>query len=437
MLLETTINLIIFTILIILTAFFVATEFAIVKVRHSRLNQLVNEGKPGALSASKVVNHLDEYLSACQLGITITALGIGMVGEKTFEFILHPMFEMMGIPTDLIHIFTLVTAFIIATFLHVVVGELAPKTIAIQKAEAVTLAFSKPIMFFYRILYPFIWLLNGSARLLLKAIGIEPVGEHELTHTEEELRMLLADSYQSGEINIDELKVINNAFEFDDKVAREVMTPRNEIVAFDINANIVEVIEMIQHERYTRYPVYEIDKDNIVGYVHIKDFIDLTLQDIHFVQKKQLKDYIHPVMRETETVALTKLLHKMKVNHVHLAILMDEYGGTSGLVTIEDIIEELVGEIRDEFDADEKEKIIKIDDSHFKMHSSVLISDVEKLLNVHFQVDNVDTIGGWILSFISEDKDEIYHDNYLFKIIKRDGNHIEEIEVFKSIKPIE
>ncbi|QYA41799.1 hemolysin family protein [Macrococcoides bohemicum] len=434
---ETTINLIIFTILIILTAFFVATEFAIVKVRHSRLNQLVNEGKPGALSASKVVNHLDEYLSACQLGITITALGIGMVGEKTFEFILHPMFEMIGIPTDLIHIFTLVAAFIIATFLHVVVGELAPKTIAIQKAEAVTLAFSKPIMFFYRILYPFIWLLNGSARLLLKVIGIKPVGEHELTHTEEELRMLLADSYQSGEININELKVINNAFEFDDKVAREVMTPRNEIIAIDINDNIFDVIEMIQHERYTRYPVYEIDKDNIVGYVHIKDFIDLTLQDIKIIQEKQLTDYIHPVMREIETVALTKLLHKMKANRVHLAILMDEYGGTSGLVTIEDIIEELVGEIRDEFDADEKEKIIRMDDNHYKMHSSVLISDAEKLLGVQFDVDNVDTIGGWMLSFISENKDEIYHDNYLFKIIKRDGNHIEEIEVFKSDEPIE
>ncbi|QRN50385.1 hemolysin family protein [Macrococcoides bohemicum] len=434
---ETTINLIIFTILIILTAFFVATEFAIIKVRHSRLNQLVNEGKPGALSASKVVNHLDEYLSACQLGITITALGIGMVGEKTFEFILHPMFEMIGIPTDLIHIFTLVAAFIIATFLHVVVGELAPKTIAIQKAEAVTLAFSKPIMFFYRILYPFIWLLNGSARLLLKVIGIKPVGEHELTHTEEELRMLLADSYQSGEININELKVINNAFEFDDKVAREVMTPRNEIIAIDINDNIIDVIEMIQHERYTRYPVYEIDKDNIVGYVHIKDFIDLTLQDIKIIQEKQLTDYIHPVMREIETVALTKLLHKMKANRVHLAILMDEYGGTSGLVTIEDIIEELVGEIRDEFDADEKEKIIRMDDNHYKMHSSVLISDAEKLLGVQFDVDNVDTIGGWMLSFISENKDEIYHDNYLFKIIKRDGNHIEEIEVFKSDEPIE
>lgn len=423
--------------LIILTAFFVATEFAIVKVRHSRLNQLVNEGKPGALSAHKVVNHLDEYLSACQLGITITALGIGMVGEKTFEFILHPLFETVGIPSDLIHIFTLVSAFIIATFLHVVVGELAPKTIAIQKAEAVTLAFSKPIIFFYRILYPFIWLLNGSARLLLRLIGVQPVGEHELTHTEEELRMLLADSYQSGEININELKVINNAFEFDDKVAREVMTPRNEIIAINIQSDMVDVIEMIQQERYTRYPVYEGDKDNIVGYVHIKDFIDLTLQDISFVKDKQLTDYIHPVMRDIETVALTKLLHKMKADRVHLAILMDEYGGTSGLVTIEDIIEELVGEIRDEFDAEEKEKLVKINDNQYRMHSSVLISDVERLLGVQFDVDNVDTIGGWMLSFIDENKNEIYHDHYLFKIIKRDGNHIEEIEVIEAQAPIE
>ncbi|UBH08040.1 hemolysin family protein [Macrococcus armenti] len=278
---------------------------------------------------------------------------------------------------------------------------------------------------------------NGSARLLLKAIGIKPVGEHELTHTEEELRMLLADSYQSGEININELKVINNAFEFDEKVARDVMTPRNEIVAFDINANIVDVIKLVQHERYTRYPVYEIDKDNIIGYVHIKDFADLTLQDIHIVQEKQLSDYIHPVMREIETVALTKLLHKMKVNRVHLAILMDEYGGTSGLVTIEDIIEELVGEIHDEFDADEKEKIIKLDDNHYKMHSSVLLSDVEKLLGIQFEVGKVNTICGWMLSFISENKDEIYHYNYLFKIIKRDGNQIEEIEVFESDMPID
>jgi CBS domain containing-hemolysin-like protein len=430
--LETTINLIIFTVLIILTAFFVATEFAIVKVRHSRLNQLVNEGKPGALSASNVVNHLDEYLSACQLGITITALGIGMVGEQTFEFILHPLFSAVGIPADLVHVFTLVAAFIIATFLHVVVGELAPKTIAIQKAEAVTLAFSKPIMFFYRILYPFIWLLNGSARLLLKIIGMKPVGEHELTHTEEELRLLLADSYKSGEININELKVINNAFEFDDKVAREIMTPRNEITAISNQSRMIDVIQLMQQERYTRYPVYETDKDNIIGFIHIKDFIDLMLQDKEEVFESKLTDYIHPVMRDIETVSLTKLLSKMKSERLHLAILMDEYGGTSGLVTIEDIIEELVGEIRDEFDEEEEEKIVKIGEDHYQIHSSVLISDVEKMLGITFDIDNVDTIGGWMLSFIDREADHIFYEGYLFSGLEKNGSHIEKIEVTKS-----
>lgn len=340
----TIINLFIFLILIILTAFFVATEFAIVKIRHSRLNQLVNEGKAGSLSAKKIVNHLDEYLSACQLGITITALGIGMVGEQTFEFILHPLFTTIGIPTDLVHIFTLVSAFIIATFLHVVIGELAPKTIAIQKAELITLAFSKPIIFFYRLLYPFIWLLNGAARLLLRLIGMKPVSEHELTHTEEELRILLTDSYKSGEINKNELKVINSAFEFDEKIAREIMTPRNKIVAINEQFTVLEAINLMKKENYIRYPVYKDDKDNIIGFIYIKDFLNLILLDKSQVINEKLSSYIQPAIRSMETTSLNNLFYKMKSENAHLAILMDEYGGTSGIVTFEDIIKELIGE---------------------------------------------------------------------------------------------
>lgn len=432
---ETIINLSIFTLLIILTAFFVATEFAIVKVRHSRLNQLVNEGKAGSKSASKVVSQLDEYLSACQLGITITALGIGMVGEKTFEFILNPLFAMIGIPHDWIHGFTIAGAFIIATFLHVVVGELAPKTIAIQKAEAVTLMFSKPIMFFYRILYPFIWILNGSARALIKLLGIKPVGEHEMTHSEEELRLLLSDSYQSGEINIDELKVINNVFEFDDKVAREVMTPRNEIVGFEINTTMTEVLNTVAEERYTRYPVFKGDKDQIIGFIHTKDFLKLALTDKETVSNSLLKEYVHSIIRDIETVSLNKLLQKMKNERIHLAVLMDEYGGTSGLVTIEDIIEELVGEIRDEHDEEEAEKVVKVAEDHYQIHSSVLISDVEKLLGITIDVQSIDTIGGWLLTH-STDHQDVFHEGYMFREVERDGNHIQMIEVFK-VKNIE
>ncbi|GGB07014.1 HlyC/CorC family transporter [Macrococcus hajekii] len=428
---ETFINLLIFTILIILTAFFVATEFAIVKVRHSRLNQLVAEGKRGSQSAQKVVSQLDEYLSACQLGITITALGIGMVGEKTFEFILNPLFETIGIPHGWIHGFTIAGAFVIATFLHVVVGELAPKTIAIQKAEAVTLMFSKPIMFFYRILYPFIWILNGSAQLLIKLIGIKPVGEHELTHSEEELRLLLSDSYQSGEIDIEELNVINNVFEFDDKVAREIMTPRNEVVAFDVTASMAEVLEKVAEERYTRYPVYEGDKDQIVGFIHMKDFIKFTMMDREKVIQSQLSDYINPVIRDIESVSLNSLLQKMRQKRIHLAVLMDEYGGTSGLVTIEDIIEELVGEIRDEHDEEEPDRIIEIADNHYKVHSSAAINDIEKLLDITMERQSIDTMGGWMVTHL-EEADEIFHEGYIFRVLDKTDHQINFIEIFES-----
>ena len=256
----------IFAILIALTAFFVATEFAIVKVRQSRIDQLVAEGRKSALSAKHVTGHLDEYLSACQLGITVTALGIGMVGESTFEFILHPLFEGIGISTDNVHWFTIGGAFILATFFHVVVGELAPKTIAIQKAEAVTLMFSKPIMFFYKVLYPFIWLLNGSARLLVGIFGIKPASEHELSHTAEELRLLLSESYKSGEINVNELKYVNNVFEFDDKIAREIMVPRTDIVGFEVPDGFVVGYGLDYAEKYRNLPYIGILKREVYSF---------------------------------------------------------------------------------------------------------------------------------------------------------------------------
>ncbi|HEY4623299.1 MAG TPA: hemolysin family protein, partial [Solibacillus sp.] len=342
----TVINLIIFAILIALTAFFVATEFAIVKVRQSRIDQLVAEGKTGSLAAKNVTTHLDEYLSACQLGITVTALGIGMVGESTFEFILHPMFESIGISTDYIHWFTLGGAFFLATFFHVVVGELAPKTIAIQKAEMITLAFAKPIQLFYKLMFPLIWLLNGSARLLLKLFGMKPAGEHELSHTEEELRLLLSESYKSGEINKNELKYVNNVFEFDDKIAREIMVPRTDIIGFDKSATFEEVLTVVSEERYTRYPVYDGDRDNILGFLNIKDFLTLGMNNRINPKTFKLVDFINPVIRIIETTPIQDLLQIMQKKRIHISVLLDEYGGTSGMVTVEDILEELVGEIR-------------------------------------------------------------------------------------------
>ncbi|MEK9198530.1 hemolysin family protein [Ureibacillus sp. 179-F W5.1 NHS] len=427
----TALNLTIFAILIALTAFFVATEFAIVKVRQSRIDQLVAEGKKGALSAKHVTTHLDEYLSACQLGITVTALGIGMVGESTFEFILHPMFESIGIGEQYIHFFTIGAAFIIATFLHVVVGELAPKTAAIQKAENITLLFARPIMIFYKILYPFIWFLNGSARILVGIFGMKPASEHELSHTEEELRLLMTESYKNGEINQTELKYVNNVFEFDDRIAREIMVPRTDIIAFEKNTTFEEVLKTIQEERYTRYPVYEEDRDNIIGFINIKDFLTQGMSNRITAENFALEQFINPVINTIDTIPIQELLTKMQKQRTHIAILLDEYGGTSGLVTVEDILEELVGEIRDEFDDDEIPEIRKLKEGHYIVYSKMLLEDVAKLLQIEMDNPDVDTLGGW---YYSQDMDlkrdhSIEHEGYTFSIHEIDGVQLRYIEI--------
>lgn len=429
----TTINIIIFVILIALTAFFVATEFAIVKIRSSRVDQLIAEGRKGSKAAKHVTTHLDEYLSACQLGITVTALGIGMVGESTFEFILHPLFESIGLPTSLISAFTIGAAFLIATFLHVVVGELAPKTVAIQKAEAVTLAFAKPIMLFYKLLFPFIWFLNGSARVLVGLFGLKQVSEHEMTHTQEEIRLLIAESNKSGEINNSEMKFVNNVFEFDDRLAREIMIPRTEMVAFNIDTPYEEILKRISQEKYTRYPVYDGDRDNIIGFFNIKDFLIQGLEDPSKARSFALKNFIKPIINVIETTPIKEVLQKMQKERIHMAILVDEYGGTSGLVTAEDIIEELVGEIRDEFDGDEVAHVRTVGEGHYIIDAKVLLDEVSELLHIQLENDNVDTLGGWIFAQNTDlDVNKVItHEGHSFAIKQKKGLVLQFIEVRK------
>nr|WP_106780432.1 hemolysin family protein [Lysinibacillus timonensis] len=432
----TAVNLTIFVILIALTAFFVATEFAIVKVRHSRIDQLVVEGRKGALAAKHVISHLDEYLSACQLGITVTALGIGMVGESTFEFILHPMFAAIGIAPDYVHYFTIAGAFALATFFHVVVGELAPKSVAIQKAEAITLAFSKPIMIFYKILFPFIWFLNGSARVLIGIFGMKPASEHELSHTEEELRLLLTESFKSGEINQNELNYVNNVFEFDERISREIMVPRTRMVAFNKNVSFEEIMTTIQEERYTRYPIYDEDIDHIIGFINIKDFLTLGMSKRITPETFKLEDFINPVIKIIETTPINDLLLRMQKERMQIAILLDEYGGTSGLVTVEDILEEIVGDIRDEFDDDEIPEVRKTKEGHYLFDASVLLDDVEDFLHIEFNHPEIDTIGGW---YFNQDMDldetkTIEYGGYKFSIYEKEDHQINYLKVEKILE---
>lgn len=423
-------------ILIAFTAFFVATEFAIVKVRSSRIDQLVAEGKKGALAAKKVTTHLDEYLSACQLGITVTALGLGWIGESTFAEILEPLFVHLSIGTALSHLIAFIISFLLVTFLHVVVGELAPKTVAIQKAELITLTFATPIIWFYRLLYPFIWLLNGSARLLTSIFGLKPASEHELAHSEEELRILMSESYKSGEINKNELAYVNNIFEFDERIAKEIMVPRTEMVTISVDNTFDEIMAILEEENYTRYPLVNGDKDNVIGLINIREFLTATIQSREAIQ---LEDYMKPIIRVIETVPIRELLIKMQKERTHMAILLDEYGGTSGIVTAEDILEEIVGDIRDEFDEDEISDIRKIKDNHYILNGKVLISEVNDLLGTHLSEDEVDTIGGWFLTnnFEAVEGDILKEEGYIFKIKNIEEHHIHFIEVIKDTSVLE
>ncbi|ALC89161.1 hypothetical protein AM500_04660 [Bacillus sp. FJAT-18017] len=429
----TTINLLLITLLIALTAFFVATEFAMVKVRTSRIDQLIAEGRKGAVAAKKVTTHLDEYLSACQLGITITALGLGWLGEPTVERILHPAFEYFNLSETLTGILSFAIAFALVTFLHVVVGELAPKTVAIQKAEAITLAFAGPIIWFYKIMYPFIWVLNGSARVLVGVFGLKPASEHETAHSEEELRIILSESYESGEINKNELKYVNNIFEFDERIAKEIMVPRTEMVTISIDASLEDIRKIVEKENYTRYPVIDGDKDNILGFINIKEFLTAKFTKKLNPEQMNLQTFVNPVIYAIETIPIHDLLIKMQKERTHIAILVDEYGGTSGVVTLEDIIEEIVGEVRDEFDEDEIPEIRKLSEDHYVFDAKLLIEDVNKLLLTDLAHEDVDSIGGWFLSQTTDADSitEIEAEGFKFKILEMDGHQLRYLEVVK------
>ncbi|MEF2094913.1 hemolysin family protein [Bacillus sp. CFBP9009] len=431
------INLVLIAILIALTAFFVATEFAIVKVRSSRVDQLIEEGTRNAISAKKVISNLDEYLSTCQLGITVTALGLGFLGEPTVENILRPLLNQLNLPESASHVLSVAIAFSFITFIHVVVGELAPKTLAIQKAEQVTLLVSKPLIAFNKVMYPFIWVLNGSARSLTRMLGLKAVSEHDLAHTEEELRIIVSESYKSGEINQSEFKYVNKIFEFDDRIAKEIMVPRTEIATVSKDDTIQQFFTVMAEENFTRYPVIDGDKDHVIGMVNIKELFTEMI-DKNNQAASTIDRYVRPIIRVIDSIPIHDLLLKMQKERIHMAILMDEYGGTSGLVTVEDILEEIVGDIRDEFDLDEVPDVRKLKEDHYIIDAKVLVSEMNDLLGLDINDEDIDTMGGWILTENYEAKqgDILTYGPYNFRIKEMEDHHIRYIEIYKQVKVV-
>ncbi|QDH22979.1 hemolysin family protein [Saccharibacillus brassicae] len=424
------VNLLMVALLIAATAYFVITEFAIIRVRSSRIDQLIMEGNKRAVNAKKVITNLDGSLSACQLGITITALGLGSLGEPTMELLLHPVFEAVpAIPEAVASLSSYVLAFAIITYLHVVVGELFPKTVAIQKSEAVTLAVSGSLLMFYKIMYPFIWLLNGSANQIGRWIGMQPASEHGEAFSEEELRLILNESYEGGKINQSEYGYVSRIFAFDEMLATEIMVPRTDMACLYLDKSREENRRIILQEQYTRFPVADASKDHIVGMINTKKYF-LALEENPNIDVSSL---VQPVMSVSESMAVKDLLKKMQKENTHLAILVDEYGGTSGMVTIEDILEEIVGDIRDEFDAAEEAELVQASDDHLIVDGKVFIHRINEILMTDLDDEELNTIGGWLYGQRPDLTvgQKWQHENLEFTVLRRGPRRYRKLDIVR------
>ncbi|HJV46051.1 MAG TPA: hemolysin family protein [Bacillota bacterium] len=386
-------NLFLVFFLVLLNGFFVAAEFSMVKVRSSRLEALVLEGNTKAEYAQELTKNLDGYLSATQLGITLASLGLGWIGEPAIAELIQPILSTVGLSESIIHTISFTIAFSVITILHIVLGELAPKSIAIQKSEGVTMWSAPVLIGFYRIMYPFIWLLNNTANWFLRLLGIQPASEHEAAHTEEEIRILMEESLKSGHIDQTELAFVDNIFDFSERNAREIMIPRTDMVCLYAQNTFEENLEIAVCEQITRYPVCDPDKDNIIGFVHIKDLFTSTVKG----HSRNLQEMTRSVITVPETMSISSLLKMMQKKRSQIAIVIDEYGGTAGLLTIEDIIEEIVGEIHDEFD-EECQPIEHKGNDVYSVDGLLLIDEANDFFGFHIDTDEIDTLGGWVYS---------------------------------------
>lgn len=422
-------NLVLILVLILLNGFFVAVEFAMVKVRNSRIETLAKDGNTSAKFAQKITSNLNAYLSACQLGITLASLALGWVGEPTVSRMIEPVLKDFGLNDTLIHTISFIISFSVITTLHITLGEQFPKTYAIRKPEQITMMSAGPMILFYKIMFPFNWLLNTISNWMLRKAGIEVTSEHDSAHTEEEIRVLMKESHKNGLIDNTELTLVDNIFEFTETNAREIMIPRTDMGCLYVQMSFEENMKIALDEMRTRYPVCDPDKDNIIGFVHIKDLLKAN------ANSADIRKVIRPITKVPESMPISNLLKLMQKKRAQIALLIDEYGGTSGMVTLEDIIEEIVGEIQDEFDTDERPVLEQKDESTFSIDGRMLIDEVNDRFGTEIDTEDYDTIGGWVYSHIEippkRGQKIAYSDQYEFIVEETDELRVSRIIVKK------
>ena len=410
-------------VLVALNGFFVAAEFALVRVRDSRLVQLEQEGSTRAARARTALQDLDAYLSVCQVGITVASLALGWVGEPAVSALLRPLLHGVGIESErIVELIAVILGFSVITYAHLVFGEQAPKYFSIQRAEGTSMWISGPLRFFMILFRPLVWLVNTSTNFILRPWGIR-LGEEMEAHSEEELRIMISSSVASGELDPQEHDYLNNVFDFGDTVAREVMVPRPDIEALPTTASLEELVERAAFGRYTRYPVYEGDIDHVLGAVHVKDLFRAAKED---GDGFDIRPLIRDCLVVPETKRIEQILREFQSRKLQMAIVIDEWGSVEGLITIEDVVEELVGEIQDEFDEDEA-AIEPLGENTYAVDGRIPITDVNDYFDLDLPHEDFDTIGGFVLGSLGrppEPGDVVPADDVTLRVKTVDGPRV-------------
>ena len=411
-----------------INAFFVAAEFSIVKIRRSKLEEIDSHGHKKAKLAMKITSSLDSYLSATQLGITLASLALGWIGEPALAVIMDPLFgSWLKDDPILMHSISVAVAFTIITLMHVVFGELVPKSIAIQKTETTVMLVVRPLYLFAQLFRPVIYLFDNMAAFALKLIGIHPAHNSDLVHSEEEIKLIAGASQRGGIIDKTESEIIKNAVDFSDKIAREIMVPRQDMECLYLESSYEENFDTVKKSNHTRYPVCDEDKDNIVGMVHLRDILMKE-------GEKDITKMLREVLFVPESLSVSEILHTMKRRRIHMAIVIDEYGGTSGLISMEDVLEELVGDIQDEHDTTDDVYEKRLEDGSFEFLGMTLLDEALEYMGLRpLEEHEEDTIGGYVFGLLARKPkvgDTVDCPLCSFEILEIDGFRVKKVKAF-------
>lgn len=429
------VNIFIIVFLLFVNGFFVSAEFSLVKVRKTRLEQLCEEGNSHARRALKLVNETNKMLAAAQLGVTIASIALGWVAEATIVQLIEPVIRILPVANAAIfaHAVAVPISFVLVTYFHVLLGEQLPKCLALQHTEKLALLVATPMDMFITIFKPFVWLLLVSGDKILCAFHATS-SDSSLVHSTEELDMLVDVSYNEGVLNETEAEMLHNMFKFSDLMAKQVMIPRTDMLCIPNDITYDDLTKLALENQYTRYPVYEENIDKILGFIHVKDLYSLSMNKENF----SIEKLIRPLMLVPETMTLDNLIIQFKKEHAQVAVVIDEFGGTAGLITLEDVLEEIIGDVQDEFDEEEEADIREISENTYIANAMMRIDELAEFFGIkasRFEEDDVETIAGLVVKLIGHIAnvgDSVTYEGLTFTVIEVDGARITKLKVYKE-----